>query len=231
MTDDSLADELRALGRSAVVPPVADGLATAVLERIAQPPVRRTFGEVVRSKWRALVALLAVLIAGALVTPPVRAAVAEWLNIGGVQAQPVGGGPTSAPAPPAVTGRLSLIQAAETAGFVPVLPKELGTPTAVEASVGFIALGWDGVRLEQFGAELSPLYIKKYYNTLEPVNVVNGYWFSTPHELVLEDKAGTERRVRVAGPTLVWVYEGLTFRLEGVADKARATQIALSAVR
>ena len=37
MTDE----ELRVLGRSAAVPPVADGLAAAVLERVADPPVRR----------------------------------------------------------------------------------------------------------------------------------------------------------------------------------------------
>ncbi|MDX6241558.1 MAG: hypothetical protein QOG10_6382 [Kribbellaceae bacterium] len=54
MIDDQLAEELRALGRSAVVPPVADGLATAVLERVADLPVRRTFAQVVRGRWRAL---------------------------------------------------------------------------------------------------------------------------------------------------------------------------------
>jgi hypothetical protein len=226
MTDESLADELRALGRAAVVPPVADGLAAAVLERIAEPPVRRTFAEVVRSKWRALLALLAVLLAGALVTPPVRAAVAEWFNIGGVEAQPVGSGPTSAPPPPMVTGRLTLAEATVKAGFVPVIPRELGAPTGMEATTGMVAMSWEGVRLEQFKAGVSPLFIKKYYRTVETAEEVNGFWFTTPHELVLED-----RRVRVAGPTLVWVYDGLTFRLEGLSDKARATQIALSAAR
>jgi hypothetical protein len=235
MTDEQLADELRALARTAVVPPVADGLAAAVLERIAEPPVRRTFAEVVRSRWRALLGLLAILLAGALVAPPVRAAVAEWLNIGGVEAQPVGTGPTSAPPPPAAAGELSLQQAAERAGFVPIVPKALGTPSKVDASEGMVAMSWetaDGVvRLEQFKAQLSPMYIKKYYKELEYLQVVNGYWFSTPHELVLDDETGNEVRVRVAGPTLVWVYEGMTFRLEGFSDKARATAIAVSAVR
>ena len=231
MTDDSLADELRALGRTAVVPPVADGLTTAVLERIAEPPVRRTFADVVRSKWRALLALLAVLVAGALVTPPVRAAVAEWLNIGGVQAQPVGEGPTSAPPPPMVTGQLTLAEAAERAGFVPILPKALGQPAGIEASAGMVAMSWDGIRLEQFQAQLSPIYIKKYYQTLENVDAVNGFWFSTPHELLLEDKTGSEQTLRIAGPTLVWVYDRLTFRLEGLADKGRATEIGQSVTR
>jgi hypothetical protein len=72
------------------------------------------------------------------------------------------------------------------------------------------------------------LYVKKYYSSLEYVEVIGGYWFSTPHELLLVDKAGVERTQRVAGPTLVWLHGGVTFRLEGVPDKGRATEIALS---
>ncbi|GAB2587589.1 hypothetical protein [Kribbella endophytica] len=228
MTDEQLLEELRALGRS-YTPPVAPDLATAVLERVA---VRRTAGEVIRSKWRALLALLAVLVAGAAVAPPVRAAVAEWLDIGGVEARPVPSGPTSAPGPPVVSGQLSLQEAGRLAGLTPLVPRRLGTPNGVEASGGKVAMTWntaDGVvRLEQFKDRLSPYYIKKYYESLEPVRAVNGYWFSTPHELVLEDQNGNEVYERVAGPTLVWVYGGLTFRLEGAADKERATEIAES---
>jgi hypothetical protein len=222
----SLEDELRGLGRSAAVPPLAEGLAAAVMERVAEPPVRRTFGEALRRRWRSLVALLAALLAGALVTPPVRAAVAEWLDIGGVEAVRVPSGPTSAPAPPAVAGRLSLAEAAKVAGFTPVAPAALGEPTGVEASSGFVAMSWGGVRLEQFRAEPSPLYFKKYYTELDYVASIDGYWFSTPHELVLVEKTGTERTVRVAGPTLVWVRDGVTFRLEGVPEQDRAVELA-----
>ncbi|HET6986411.1 MAG TPA: hypothetical protein VFI00_07330 [Kribbella sp.] len=218
----NLDDELRVLGRTAVVPPVAEDLTAAVLSRVADLPVRRRL----RDRWRAFVAGLLVLLAGAALTPPVRATVAEWLNIGGVQAQPVGTGPSTAPPAPGVPGHLSLEQAAQVAGFTPAVPKTLGTPTGVEASEGFVAIGWQGVRLEQFRAEVSPLYIKKYYTDLEFVPDVNGYWFKAPHELVLEDKDGNERVVRVAGPTLVWVTGGVTFRLEGVTDKARAVELA-----
>jgi hypothetical protein len=226
----SLEDELRALGRSAAAPPVAEGLVTNVLERIAEPPVRRTFGEAVRSRWRSLLALLAVLLAGALVAPPVRAAVAEWLNIGGVEAVHVPSGPTSAPPPPAASGHLGLAEAAKAAGFTPVAPGALGAPTAVQASAGFVAMSWETatgvVRLEQFQAEPSPMYFKKYYTDLEYVASIDGFWFSTPHELVLLKKNGVEQRVRVAGPTLVWVRDGVTFRLEGVPEKDRAVDLA-----
>ncbi|GAA3543209.1 hypothetical protein [Kribbella ginsengisoli] len=226
----SLEEELRALGRSAAVPPVADGLAAKVLERIAEPPVRRTFGEAVRSRWRSLLALLAVLLAGALVTPPVRAAVAEWLNIGGVEAVQVPSGPTSAPQPPAATGQLTVAEAARAAGFAPVVPKALGTPAYVQASAGFVAMSWTTrsgvVRLEQFLAEPSPMYLKKFYMGPDYVQEIDGFWFSTPHELVLQKKTGVEQTVRVAGPTLVWVRDGVTFRLEGVPEKDRAVELA-----
>lgn len=219
----SLDDELRALGRSAVVPPVDEGLTAAVLSRVADLPVRRSL----RDRWRTFLSLFLVLLAGAVATPPVRATVAEWLNIGGVRAQPVASAPTSTPtAPPAVTGQLSLAEAERIAGFKPALPSELGPPTGVEASAAFVAIGWDGVRLEQFRAEVSPMYVKKYYRSLQHVPELDGLWFDTPHELVLVDSAGVERRVRVAGPTLVWIRSGVTFRLEGVADKARAVRLA-----
>jgi hypothetical protein len=226
----SLEDELRALGRSASVPPVADGLAAKVLERVAEPPVRRSFGEAVRSRWRALLALLAVLVAGALVAEPVRAQVSEWLNIGGVEAVQVPSGPTSAPGAPEVVGHQTLAEAAKTAGFVPVVPEALGAPTGVQASAGFVAMSWATatgvVRLEQFQAEPQPMYFKKFYTELEYVPSIDGYWFSAPHELVLVKKTGVEQTVRVAGPTLVWVRDGVTYRLEGVPEKDRAVELA-----
>lgn len=213
----NLDDELRALGRSAVVPPVDPELTAAVVARVADLPVRRRL----RDRWRAFLAGLCVLLAGLALTPPVRATVAEWLRIGGVEAQPVGTGPTSAPPVPGVPGQLSLEEAARVAGFTPALPAPLGAPRGVEASQGIVAMSWDGVRLEQFQSGVEPVYWKKYYDSLEYVPAVNGYWFSTPHELVLVD----QRVVRIAGPTLVWERNGITYRLE-VADKARAIQLA-----
>jgi hypothetical protein len=213
----NLDDELRVLGRSAVVPPVAEDLTAAVLTRVADLPVRRRL----RDRWRAFLAGFLVLLAGAALTPPVRATVAEWLRIGGVQAQPVGTGPTTAPPVPGVPGRLSLADAERIAGFKPALPTDLGAPVGVDASKGFVAMSWDGVRLEQFQAEVSPLYFKKYYESLEFIPDIDAFWFKTPHELVLAD----QRVVRIAGPTLVWVRGGVTFRLEGV-DKTRAVELA-----
>lgn len=213
----SLEDELRAVGRSAVVPPVDDTLTATVLTRVADIPVRKRL----RDRWRTFLAGFLVLLAGLALTPPVRAAVAEWLRIGGVQAEPVGSGPSTAPPVPAVRGHLSLEQAAQVAGFTPALPKGLGPPTGVEASKGFIATSWTGVRLEQFQSGIEPMYIKRYYGDIDYVDQINAFWFKAPHDLVLVDK----RVVRIAGPTLVWERNGVTFRLEG-PDKTRAIALA-----
>ena len=213
----NLDDELRILGRSVDVPPVDSELTAAVLSRVAGVPVRKRL----RDRWRAFLAGFLVLLVGVALTPPVRATVAEWLNIGGVQARPVGTGPSTAPPVPGVQDQLSLEEAARIAGFTPAVPQSLGAPKGVEASKDFVAVGWDGVRLEQFRSEVEPMYWKKYYSSLEYVQEVEGFWFGTPHELVLVN----QKVIRIAGPTLVWVRDGVTFRLEGV-DKARAIELA-----
>jgi hypothetical protein len=237
MTDEQLAEELRALGRSTVVPPVADGLATAVLERVADLPVRRTFAQAVRSRWRALLAAFLVVLGGLAVVEPVRATVADWLGLGGVVVQQVPSGPTTAPQPPDASGS-SLAEAGKQAGFTPVVPAELGTPDGVEVSADrrIVAMSWrtsgGTVRLEQFLGQASTMYIKRIYNQVEFLQVDgrDAFWFKSPHELVFVDKQGVEHtaQARPAGPTLVWQYGDLTFRLEGIPDVNRATAIATS---
>jgi len=237
MTDEQLAEELRALGRSAAVPPVADGLATTVLERIADLPVRRTFAQVVRSRWRALLAGLLVVLGVSALVEPVRATVADWLGLGGVVVQQVPSGPTTAPQPPDASGS-SLAEASKLAGFTPVVPAELGTPDGVEVSADrrIVAMSWrtsgGTVRLEQFVGQVSMMYIKRVYDQVEFLQVDgrDAFWFKSPHELVFVDKQGIEQtaQARPAGPTLVWQYDDLTFRLEGIPDKTRATAIATS---
>lgn len=237
MTDEQLADELRALGRSAVVPPVADGLATAVLERVADLPVRRTFAQVVRGRWRALLAAFLVVLGVSAVVEPVRATVAGWFGLGGVVVRQVPSGPTTAPRPPDASG-LSLAEAGKQARFIPVVPAELGTPDGVEVSADrrIVAMSWHRpggtVRLEQFLGQVSMMYIKRIYDQVEFLQIDGqaALWFKSPHELVFVDKQGIEHtaQARAAGSTLVWQYDDLTFRLEGIPDKTRAAAIATS---
>jgi hypothetical protein len=91
------------------------------------------------------------------------------------------------------------------------------------------------VRLEQFLGEVPTMYIKRIYDQVEFLQVdgEGALWFKSPHELVFVDNQGIEHtaQARAAGLTLVWQYDGLTFRLERIPVKTRAAAIATSTVR
>lgn len=243
--DDALDSELRALGATLGTAlddrgPAPGDVATAVLLRLdAEPaPASRAPARPSVRRRLAVAAVAAVVALG--LTPPVRAAVGEWLGIGAVAVRP-GPPEPSAGAPPTATAGLSLDEAAELAGLTPVVPPALGPPDGVEVSGDrrVLSLTWgDGdatIRLDQFADPVSPVYLKTAVvgTTATPVTVGGreAWWFATPHDLVLLAPDGTERTetARVAGPTLVWLDDGVTFRLEG-ADRARAAEIAGSAL-
>jgi len=153
---------------------------------------------------------------------------------------------------------VSLAQAERRAGFEPLVPQELGLPDTVavtgEARDRFVvSLCWreDGrtIRLEQRRASLDLGFAK---TVREPPQWISlraagtaasdggttdpALWFPRPHLLTfwLVD-AGGERysqEKRTAGPTLLWTHraeaETVTLRLEGVASKERAVEIARS---
>ncbi|MBB5785612.1 hypothetical protein [Jiangella mangrovi] len=246
--DDVLDRELRAWGSTLGTAlddhgPAPDAVATAVLRRLddtpATAPVPRR-GPRPHVRRRIAVAALAVVVALGL-TPPVRAAVSEWLGIGAVAVRP-GPSQPSAGAPPTASADLSLDEAAELAGLTPVVPPALGPPDGVEVSADrrILSLTWgdgdDTIRLDQFADPISPVYVKSAVlgTTATPIVVAGheAWWFGMPHDLVLLAPDGTERpeSARVAGPTLVWLDDdGVTFRLEG-AGRDRAAEIAASAL-
>ncbi|TDD69309.1 hypothetical protein E1262_13390 [Jiangella aurantiaca] len=240
---DALDRELRALGRSLGTAidddaPAPAAVATAVLDRLRTAPVPAP------ARWtpirrRLAVVALAVLVALGL-TPPVRAAVGELLGIGAVAVRP-GPSQPSASAPPEAAAGLSVDRAAELTGLAPVVPPVLGPPDGVEVSADrrVLSLTWgygpETIRLDQVADPLSPLYVKTALlgstATMLTVDGRDAWWFGTPHDLVLLAPDGTERTesARVAGPTLVWVDDGVTFRLEG-AGRDHAVEIAASAL-
>lgn len=250
MPDDRLDAELRQLAGRLDVPAPDDALVTAVMTRIAAEPVprssaRQAVAGATRSvrDWladrrrAAAVVVVALLLALAL-TPPVRAAVADWLGIGGVVVRPAASpAPSTAPPPPSASSGLTVAQARRLVAFTPKLPAQLGTPQGVEVSADrrVLSMSWNGIRLDQFAAQISPLFVKSVHrsSSVEEVRVgpAYGLWLPDPHELVLRNADGTERREqsRLAGPTLVWESAGTTLRLEGVADRDQALAIASSA--
>lgn len=253
----SLPDELRALGRGIRVPDVdGDSMAERVLARIlaehvpvpvAEPPGRWARARAwARRRWRALAAALSGLLVILVLTPPVRAAMADWFGFGGVAARvdPTAsrtGSPGGAPECTDGAGPLSVLEAAARAGFDPLLPSALGTPAgaSVSADRRVLSVCWhpsDGrtIRIDEFRATPAPLFYKTIRVPWELTRVhgdESALWFGEPHELrmLLQDEAGRPYVpvVRAAGPTLVWRARGeLTLRLEGVPSMSRAKGIA-----
>ncbi|MET4925881.1 hypothetical protein P3L51_26610 [Streptomyces sp. PSRA5] len=279
---EDLAEELRALGRGMPVPdvdgetmaervlaqlladaapvptPASDPVAgpLPVPARIATRTVR--LRRLPRRRRRALAAGLSGLLVVLVLTPPVRAAVADWFDFGGVQ---VRYDPRATPGPgarvPSCADPMPVEEAGRQAGFRPRIPAELGAPDQVSlerVSAGrpVVSLCWTDsggrtIRLDEFPAGLDPAFSKQIRHMPEWVplhvgelNESTGLWFADPHLLrfrMLDGRgAGWTRSARTAGPTLLWEDSGpsgssderLTLRLEGVASLERARAVAQS---
>ncbi|MEV2216186.1 hypothetical protein AB0H86_33015 [Streptomyces sp. NPDC050997] len=267
-------EELRALGRS-LDPAGAAGsesmvervLAQIIAERIPAPvaePPRAGAGERLRAarrwtraRWRSLTATLCGLLAILALTPPVRAAVLDWFDFGGVEVRYDPSAVPSAGAEVPGCGRsLSFAQAERRAGFAPLVPRTLGLPDAVtvtgEPRGRFVmSLCWHErgrtIRLDEFAASLDITFTKTVREQPEWVELGTepsttgmsdlALWFPRPHVLsfwlVGADGGRYTREERTAGPTLLWTHGGaggpdVTLRLEGVAPKSRVTDIAKS---
>lgn len=246
---DVLVADLAALGRS-LHRPVDDGaLAVAVMARVAELPApvpasrsRQLLDRVVAAarvgRRRAAVALVGILVVLA-VTPPVRAAVADWFGFAGVivRDDPTRA-PSSAPDPPGAGSDLSLEQAARMVAFEPLVPAALGPPDGVEVSADrrVLSMSWVDargrtVRLDEFDGRLDYTFAKSARG-VRFTEVAGDFalWFETPHEVVLLDPDGTRRTeaARLAGHTLIWASGPTTLRLEGDLGLARATAVAES---
>ncbi|GAA3814584.1 hypothetical protein [Streptomyces chiangmaiensis] len=268
-----LSEELRALGRSLDGP--AAGVSEAMVERVLEQiraerlpvpvPEAPRAGERLRAvrhwaraRWRALTAALCGLLTVLALTPPVRAAVIDWFDFGGVE---VRYDPTARPSPgaevPDCGKSMSLTQARHRTGFTPLVPDALGTPdgATVTGEPGgrfLVSLCWrehgHTVRLDEYPARLDVGFVKKVsvqpeWITLDPNSSGTdasdfALWFRSPHLLrfCLVDVDGVRytRKERTAGPTLLWMHETrsgqVTLRLEGAVSKNRAMEIARSVV-
>ncbi|MFI8184880.1 hypothetical protein OG539_25760 [Actinacidiphila glaucinigra] len=241
---DRLPEELRETGRWLEIPaPSPDSVAEQVLARLlaeavpdpAVPaPGRRTRARAwAAARWRALTALLCGLLVVLVLTPPVRAAVADWFGVGGVVVHRDPSARPATGAPPPVRGDARLDGA--------YVPEELGEPDGVAVVDGgrVLSMSWrvDGrtIRLDQFRATIDMVFLKRVGDAAEWVEVGTGsdygVWFAKPHYVQLVGPDGRTRREapRAAGPTLVWQRGRTTLRLEGVPDLARALAVAKSA--
>lgn len=209
--------------------PVPDGLEAAVMARVRGSRKER--------RWRRWVAgLLLALLAGGVAASPVGASIREWLGFHGVGVTS-GDDVTGTPVVPTATGTPDLEGAASVVGFTPVVPAALGPPDGVEVSGdGLVAsLSWSTasgtVRLDQFRGTVEPLFWK---TTPEAVPVLvsgsDALWLPTAHRVTVMSDEGDVRQLpsRLAAPTLVWLDDDLTLRLEGELTLAEATRVAQS---
>jgi hypothetical protein len=208
---------------------VPDGLEAAVMTRVREPHPQR--------HWRRWVAgLFLGLLGVGVVASPVGASIREWLGFHGV-AVSTGDPVTETPTVPPAGGTKTLDEAAALVGFVPLVPDALGRPehVAVARDRLVVSLSWTTehgtVRLDEFRGDVEPLFWK---TTSEAGGVSVGMhealWLPVAHEVTVVSPGGDVRELpsRLAAPTLLWVVDDLTLRLEGDLDLAEATEIAES---
>jgi len=249
-----LEDELRALSRTLPVAPPPGDLAERVLHAVRARRQRRRLVRgwhwLTRTRRRLVAAVVAALVIGLALTPPVRAAVVEWLGIGGVLIK-------TSPALPnnprtertSLAGSATQHQAGRVARtgssarrFAVGVPEALGPPDSISVSIDrrVVSMDWGTggkrVHLDQFDGTISWVFVKRTRSPVTGANV-NGQdavWLADAHEIAYVDRSGQERSVqaRISGPCLVWVrptaVSPVTLRLEGDLSLGRAVTVAES---
>ena len=239
MNAEQLSRELRDLGRAIETPQIdTEALTERTMVQLADPAARATSTRnrftAPRRRWHALAGAVAGLLILLALTPPVRAAVADWFGVivrpgSSVQSEPIPGADSS----------LTVDEARQLVRFEPVQPTALGTPDGIEVSPDgrVLSMTWsdsDGgvIRLDQFSG-VEPTFLKESQRAAEIVDVgaTTALWFDGPHHVTRLDEAGREHveTARSAGPTLILPVGEVTVRIEGL-DQSAAIEVASSIV-
>ena len=222
--------DLRETGRLLTWPAEPD-LVSSVRARLGEAaPRERFFAR--RPVLVLALAALVVAIGAAFAVPPARTAILRFFHIGGETIKVVDTLPNAPRLSPiaGLDGPMSLEDASDRAGFNLILPPKHGGIYADDGIVAtYIA---SRVVLTEARGELG--FTKKVAGQatrIEPVRVNDhdGVWIAgAPHVFMYFDSQGfrREKRVRVAGNTLVWAYGSVTLRIEGPITQARALALA-----
>ena len=231
-----ITEDLLTLGREFAVQ-VPDDLAERVLAEIAGPDPRAAR----RLRWRRwLVGILAALAAlgiSAAVSAPVRAAIVHVFRFGGVEVHQ--GARPSPAASPSLPGQhpTSLQAASAQAGFTVRVPAALGPPDQITVSdANVVSLFYQRpsgrVQIDEFAGNSEPMF-EKYtaMGSAERVTV-NGhdaYWFDDPATSIFIGPDGADQgSARALEGSLLWIDDGITFRLDGIRPQTAAIAVANS---
>jgi hypothetical protein len=241
--------ELLALGDDVAWPPTPD-LAAVVQARVAREP-RPARGRVWRPRRPApvviavVVAVLVVLGALVAASPDVRATLRDWLGIGGVAVQRVDRLPDLSTARTLQLGRrVTTAQAARQLGHPVLTVRALGAPDAIYAgeavvparvSLVYVArpglpagIAGVGALLDELEGDQLPFAQKLVAGGVPisrvDVNGAHGLFIGGRHAFALPD----ELRPRLAGNTVLWARDGVTYRLETALGLHAALRLARS---
>jgi hypothetical protein len=198
--------------------PAQPSLAPRVAARL-RAPRRRRFG---RPLGLAL-ALLGAALAVALAVPPARSAILDFFGIGGVEIRRVETLPRLPAAERAAPGtRVTLDEARNSVAFDVVVPEGY---RSVFLGDGIVTFVWqDRILMELRGDELLLKKVVEQDSTVAWLDVDGypGVWIEgAPHGLYMPGGDA-----RLAGNVLIWVRNGVTFRLEGELTRDRALELA-----
>ncbi|MGH2723602.1 MAG: hypothetical protein ACRDI0_04915 [Actinomycetota bacterium] len=242
------------LGRHLRYPTTPD-LAGAVRARLERGPAAVVPTRRARRLVLVAAAVTALLVGGlAALSPAVRAALLRVFTLPGVRIEFGDVAPPAEHRPLGhgldLGRRVTLEEAAASATFPIRVPEALGPPQEVYVDVtagpARVSLVWGqgpglpratstgtGALLSEFRATSEDQLIKKLVETGIPVEVVEvdgnpGYWVEGPHGLIVLDERGrpVEDSARLAGNTLLWSADGVTYRLETALDAGAALRIA-----
>ena len=209
----------------------------------------RTSRALARLRTRLGIAIGVVVAAGVIaVVPNTRAAVADivshLLRFAGVEIHtgaapaPV---PATSPVPPLpATRAVSLDEARRLARFPVGVPASLGPPETIlvsdpapDGSPRVVTLLFRGgtVRIDEYDGEFDLTFTKMVDGlTYVPVKGTTAIWLADPHQLSYMDRLGVVHQdsIRTAGPTLLWQYGAVAYRIEGLPTSDEAVTVAES---
>lgn len=223
-----------------------------VLEQPSRRPLRRRWWRPQLAL--GLASLVAVMTVAMLISPRLREAVADFLGVAGIEIE---FGERDTLPPPggrlALGRRVSLLAVEDEVAFEVRAPDSelVGEPDAAYVaplpeggSLSFVYSDDSlpktsetgvGMLLTQFRGDLEPTLLKKVVSPGTTVRAVSlgdeGYWISgAPHTVLYLDANGDLRESvgRLAGDTLVWEEEGVTYRLESALTLPEVLEIARS---